>query len=78
MKDMQFRVLLDLMMVSDPWPLPDNGSHDEFINMLRNEAKQRGYDDEIVAYHNFLGKHALPKKVEKRKPRKARGIKKTK
>ena len=76
MKDMQFRLLLDLMMVSDPWPLPDNGSHDEFINMLRNEAKKRGYDDEIVAYHNFLGKHAVPEKVVERKPRKARGTKK--
>lgn len=77
MKDMQFRVLLDLMMVNDPWLL---GEAEQLIFMqhMRNEAKKRGYDDEIQAYHNLLGKHSLPKKVEKRKPRKMRGIKKTK
>ena len=75
MKDIEYRVLLDLMMVSDPWPLGQTNLA-IFKKFMKNEAKHRGYDDEIVAYHNFLGKHALPKKVVKRKPRKARGIKK--
>lgn len=77
MKDAQFRVLLNLMMASDPWPLLEKGSQEVFVGMLRNEAKARGYDDEIIAYHAACG--GVPvNKVEKRKPRKARGIKKTK
>jgi len=55
MKDMQFRALLDLMMVCDPWPLEDNGSRNELLRLLTNEAKKRGYDDSLAAYHAFLG-----------------------
>lgn len=79
MKDMQFRVLLDLMMVIDPWPLSDV-DHRVFIQLLRNEAKAIGYDDEIAAYHNFLQlRGTVPKALptKKRKPRKARGSKST-
>ena len=73
MKDTQFRVLLDLLMVSDPWPLDDD-ARTVFVEQLHNESKKRGYDDVINAYHFFQQKvkKALPKKarVVKRKPRK--------
>ncbi len=98
MKDMQFRVLLDLMMVSDPWPLDDD-ARSVLVEQLHNESRKRGYDDMVTAYHSFLGKHTLtkgsitvqsvvngkqqvkvvsPKATAQRKPRKVRGIKKTK
>ena len=73
MKDLQFRVLLDLMMVSDPWPLTAEANI-VFMHLMDNESKQRGYDDAIQAFHFFQQKvkKALPKraKVVKRKPRK--------
>lgn len=75
MKDKQFRVLLDLMMVSDPWPLAEKGSHEVFVELLHNEARNRGYDDEIVAYHVACG-GAPANKVKIRKPRKKRGTNK--
>lgn len=76
MKDMQFRVLLDLMMVSDPWPLTAEAKI-IFLHLMDNESKKHGYDDVITAYHFFQQKvkKALPRKVEKRKPRKVRGVK---
>lgn len=75
MKDLQYRVLLDLMMEVDPWPLKEEGKI-VFQHLMLNEAKKRGYDDEIQAYKHFQGEHKLPKKsrsTEKRKPRKKRG-----
>lgn len=46
-----FADLLELVMVSDPWPL-DGAAEDRVIDLLDDEAKRRGYDDGwIQAYH---------------------------
>ena len=50
--DSEFLILLDLLMVSDPWPLTDDDEL-EYIDMLRKEAISRGYSDEVAAYHEF-------------------------
>lgn len=50
--DTQFRALLELAMVSDPWPLP--GEHESAVKMyLLKESKRRGYDGWIEAYHDL-------------------------
>ena len=46
----QFRVLLDLFMVSDPWPL-ERAKHDTMDEMLDSMAKGFGYEDWIIAWH---------------------------
>lgn len=46
----EFRVWLELMMVSDPWPLEDH-LRSFATNVLDREAKERGYADWIEAYH---------------------------
>lgn len=51
--DEAFRVLLDLFMVSDPWPLEDDTSKGILFGFLCAEASKRGYDDWVVAYHEF-------------------------
>lgn len=50
--DEAFRVLLDLYMVSDPWPLEDNKKGAMF-GFLCAEAHKRGYDGWTEAYHEF-------------------------
>ena len=52
MNSFEFRYLMDLLMVSEPWPLSDI-SHNCLINMVDSEAKERGYSDWITAYHEF-------------------------
>lgn len=52
MNDEQFRVLLDLFMVSDPWPL-EISKHETMKDMLHEESVERGYDDWVHAYHEF-------------------------
>jgi len=50
--DFEFRTLLDLYMVVDPWPLTD--LHEwQFRKMLETEAKRRGFRNWVQAYHNF-------------------------
>ena len=49
--DRQFQTLMDLAMVSDPWPL-DYGN-EEITELLHEEARSRGYDGWYVAYHEF-------------------------
>ena len=44
MSDKKFRLLLDLWMVSDPWPLSDQ-AHTDMTEWLRAEAIERGYDE---------------------------------
>lgn len=52
MKDGLFRSLLDLFMVSDPWPCTEEGQ--EIIEeMLDKEAKRRGYETWVHAFHNL-------------------------
>lgn len=50
MSDSVFRILLDLLMVSDPWPL-EEASHEKLIKYLDAESKARGFIDWIDAYH---------------------------
>lgn len=49
--DEEFRMLLDLMMASDPWPISVH-QHVIMAGLLSEEAEERGYDDGwVVAYH---------------------------
>lgn len=52
MKDNEFRMLLDLAMVSDPWPL-DQRAYDTLLDMLNDEAARNGFDGWLDAYHRF-------------------------
>ena len=52
MTDMQFKSFLDLMMVSDPWPL-DERQHSTMLDLADEESGKRGYLNWIVAYHEF-------------------------
>lgn len=52
MSDKIFRILLDLFMVSDPWPLSKE-SNDLLEAELNEEAALRGYDAWEVAFHEF-------------------------
>ena len=49
MNDEEFRALLDLLMVSDPWPLTSGrGALEAFADRI---AVARGYADWVEAYH---------------------------
>ena len=48
--DLEFRVLLDLYMTSEPWPL-DNRSQIILEDFLDEQAFQHGYTDWVDAYH---------------------------
>lgn len=64
LSDEQYRALLDLMMCSDPWPLDGESGdreHGVLVELLDAEAKRRGWDNWVVAYHEF--KCALPIEV---------------
>lgn len=52
MKDNEFRMLLDLRMVSDPWPLDEQAS-ETMLEMLNRKAALEGYMDWVDAYHRF-------------------------
>lgn len=52
MNDQEFRVLLDLCMVSDPWPLGED-ERETFDRMLKRESERRGFDSWVVAYHEY-------------------------
>lgn len=52
MEDELFRVLLDLWMVCDPWPLGVESS-EEFEGALHREALRRNFPDIVGAYHEF-------------------------
>ena len=49
--DTEFRVMLDLFMVSDPWPL--DWGHEHMETVLDSEAILRGYDHWVEAYHEM-------------------------
>lgn len=53
--DGEFSILLELCMVSDPWPL--NSGQDVLENLLTAEANVRSFSDWVEAYH-FHGKVA--------------------
>lgn len=49
--DKEFRYLLDLYMVSDPWPLGDGESDEVLGKMLDRVSKERGFASWLEAYH---------------------------
>ena len=57
MDDNEFRAFLDLMMCSDPWPIPPGSSGDDeqgtLLDLAEKESNARGFDDWIEAYHRF-------------------------
>jgi len=55
MNDKEFRTLLDLWMVNDPFPLPEE-QHETFNGLLNREAQKRGYDAISIAYHKHSAK----------------------
>lgn len=50
--DDAYRVLLDLYMVADPWPLTDEANGIMFA-FMDAEAHKRGFDTWVDAYHEF-------------------------
>ena len=52
MTDAEFRTLLDLWMVSDPWPLDDN-AHSVIEAYLDRASIDRGFPNWVVAYHEM-------------------------
>ena len=61
MDDAHYRALLDLIMVSDPWP--DGVDQDAVIALADEEAKLRGFDSWVIAY--FVG-NRISRAVESR------------
>ena len=51
MNDIQYRAFLDLLMCSDPWPVPTNQQIVESI--ADDEAVKRGYPTWVEAYHKM-------------------------
>lgn len=48
----EYGALLRWFMTSDPWPT-EQIDHDRMKEMLDEEAKARGYDGWVHAYHDF-------------------------
>jgi hypothetical protein len=48
----EFGLLLRLLMVSDPWPLAEI-ERNRMVELMNNEARSRGYDGWIHAYHEM-------------------------
>lgn len=53
MKESELRVLLDLYMVSDPWPLKEHADG-VLEDLLNRESGERGFSSWVVAYHEFM------------------------
>ena len=47
-----YRALLDLLMVTDPWPL-DAASHADILDFADAEAERRGLENWVAAYHSI-------------------------
>lgn len=58
MSDREFRMLLDLLMSADPWPL-EAADRDVLEAMLDAEAVRRGFKHWQAAYHQFQGNPEL-------------------
>lgn len=58
MNDDEFRTFLDLLMVSDPWPL--EYGNEQMTDFADSQARDRGYDGWIVAYHELPRYPATP------------------
>ena len=48
----EYGAVLTLVMVSDPWPTAER-DRDRIVSMLNEEAKARGYNDWVHAYHEL-------------------------
>ena len=56
MSNTEFRAFMDLLMCSDPWPVPDTGERDGEAVLLRladSEAHRRGYATWTIAFHEW-------------------------
>ena len=54
MTDKQFVEFMALLMCSDPWPVHDGGNNQIVMEDLADdEAKKRGHDGWIEAFHEF-------------------------
>jgi len=56
MNNKEFRCFLDLMMCSDPWPVPADDRGDGqgvLLDFIEKESNLRGYDGWIEAYHKM-------------------------
>ena len=53
MTDQEFRVLLSLWMVSDPWPLSEKEG-EVFTAFMGRKAKRRGYAGVVDACHRHM------------------------
>ncbi len=51
MNDDQFIAFLELLMVSDPWPM--QWGHELLTDQADDEARKRGFCDWIEAYHRL-------------------------
>ena len=49
--DHDFRLLLDLIMCSDPWPVQGSNNQSGIEVMADKAAKERGFDGWVEAYH---------------------------
>ena len=52
MTKVELRAFLDLMMVSDPWPL-EEPAHEIMIVLADRESEKHGFENWIVAYHEL-------------------------
>lgn len=53
MNDSEFRAFLDLLMCSDPSPVLLDSGQIILENFANQEAKKRGYETWVVAFHEF-------------------------
>lgn len=51
--DQEFRAVLELIMVSDPYPIPEEGHQLKVEAWADKEARARGYGSWIEAYHQI-------------------------
>ena len=67
MRDTEFRAFLDLLMCSDPWPIPDKSSQLILSRYADKVSAQFGYADWIEAYHNLDVSESLARILDKPK-----------
>lgn len=54
MTDQEFKHFMAWLMCSDPWPVEgDDASRDAMIALADREAKKRGQENWIVAFHDW-------------------------
>ena len=53
MSDIEFRIFLDLLMRSDPWPISGGASQQIMEDFASKESAKRGFPTWTEAYHEF-------------------------